>query len=151
MKGRVFGSTDLVLSHDRIGVEGQPLTWSLLEKTEEQTWLQQHLLCDQYVFWHLCPGSNLLSSYKWPVPSIFSSTYVSLSMLNSEMLVSIANKTKGLSQKDECGEPHWTAVCCAGGSIRCPPWCPRSAPCSTPPLWGPDQGGLFHCSVEMAE
>lgn len=44
--------------------------------------------------------------------------------------------------------PRWTAVCCAGGSIRCPPWCPRSALYSTPPPSGPDPAGLFRCSAE---
>lgn len=43
------------------------------------------------------------------------------------------------------GVPHWTAVCCAGVSIRCPPWCPRSGLYSTLPLSGPNLGGLFHC------
>lgn len=41
--------------------------------------------------------------------------------------------------------PHWTAVCCAVVSIKCPPWCPRLGLYSTPPLLGPGQGGLFRC------
>lgn len=44
------------------------------------------------------------------------------------------------------GVPHWTAVCCAAVSIRCPPWCPRLVLYSTPPPWGPDRGGLFRCT-----
>ena len=30
VEGRVFGSTDLILSHDHVGVQRQPLTWTLL-------------------------------------------------------------------------------------------------------------------------
>lgn len=41
--------------------------------------------------------------------------------------------------------PHWTAVCCAVVSTKCPPWCPRLGLYSTPPLLGPGQGGLFRC------
>lgn len=47
--------------------------------------------------------------------------------------------------------PHWTALCCAGVSIRCPPWCPRSALCSTPPPSGPDPGGLFRWAARTED
>lgn len=34
MKCWVFGSTDLILSHDHVGVQGQPLTGTLLDRKE---------------------------------------------------------------------------------------------------------------------
>lgn len=38
MKGRVFGSADLILSHYGVGVEGQPLARALLGRTAEWEW-----------------------------------------------------------------------------------------------------------------
>lgn len=42
------------------------------------------------------------------------------------------------------GEPRLTVGCYAGGSIRCPPWCPRLAPCSTLLPSDPGLVDLFH-------
>jgi len=36
VEGGVFGSTDLILSHDCVGVQSQPLARTLLERGEEQ-------------------------------------------------------------------------------------------------------------------
>lgn len=56
MKCRVFGSTDFILSHDCIWVQGDPLTWTLLKNTGRQR------LCrtTYYIINHIYSGWYML-------------------------------------------------------------------------------------------